>query len=203
MRISSREVLEHHQFSAIPRGNVDDLALNSVSGKSVHLPGPLKVLRDDKELSFLRNLKRNYNTLIKGQVEEVFLQIPGTTRFPKFGVTFQTQLLDAPIRGWEKALGGEAYLNFYKTGEDLRLRFFKAGDRFSPLGMDGTKKLKTFFIDAKVPREERNQIPLLTSRTGDIIWVCGYRISNNYKITPATQKILYIKGDLKKSDIGP
>ena len=68
------------------------------------------------------------------------------------------------------------------------------GDRFRPLGMRGTKKLKDFLIDRKIPREQRKSLPLLTSSNGDIIWVYGVRISEDYKVTPETKNILIIEG---------
>ncbi len=87
-----------------------------------------------------------------------------------------------------------AHFDFDQTGPDLRVRFFQPGDRFVPLGMSGRKKLKSFFIDEKIPRELRAKIPILTIAGGDIIWVYGKRISNLYKVSPGTRKILIIEG---------
>jgi tRNA(Ile)-lysidine synthase len=74
----------------------------------------------------------------------------------------------------------------------LRMRNFRPGDRFHPLGAEGTQKLKDFFIDHKVPRFERPQVPLLTSG-GVIAWVVGYRIDERVKITEKTKKVLKVK----------
>jgi len=64
--------------------------------------------------------------------------------------------------------------------ERLRLRARRPGDRFRPLGMQGHKKLQDFFVDAKIPREERGRIPLLTA--GDrIASVIGYRITEDFR----------------------
>ncbi|MCZ6512785.1 MAG: tRNA lysidine(34) synthetase TilS, partial [Nitrospinae bacterium] len=67
-------------------------------------------------------------------------------------------------------------------------------DRLKPLGMNGTKKLKSLFIDDKVPREMRSRIPILTTGDNDIIWVYGNRIADPYRVTPKTKKVLFIKG---------
>lgn len=61
-------------------------------------------------------------------------------------------------------------------GDATVLRTRRPGDRFQPTGMAGTKKLQDFFIDAKIPRERRDSIPLLVAR-GGIAWVVGYRIA--------------------------
>lgn len=73
----------------------------------------------------------------------------------------------------------------------LNVRNRREGDRFYPLGLTGSKKLKDFFIDYKVDREERDRIPLVCD--GDeIMWVVGFRISEKYKITDKTEHILEI-----------
>jgi tRNA(Ile)-lysidine synthase len=46
-----------------------------------------------------------------------------------------------------------------------------------PIGMGKEKKLKNVFIDRKVPRDKRDQIPLVLNERGDILWVAGIDIS--------------------------
>jgi tRNA(Ile)-lysidine synthase len=60
------------------------------------------------------------------------------------------------------------------------------------LGVRGTQKLKEFFIDHKIPRFERADIPFLVSGEG-IVWVVGYRIDERFKITERTQRILKVQ----------
>jgi len=79
-----------------------------------------------------------------------------------------------------------------KVERSIHVRNRKPGDRFVPLGMDGKKKLKNFFIDEKVPREERDYVPIVCDRQG-IIWVVGYRIDDRYKINNSTEKGLIMK----------
>ena len=74
----------------------------------------------------------------------------------------------------------------------LVIRNFRPGDRFTPLGMRGTQKVKTFFINQKVPKDQRSKCPLLLSQ-GKIIWVAGYRIDESVKVTPATEKVLRVE----------
>jgi tRNA(Ile)-lysidine synthase len=74
----------------------------------------------------------------------------------------------------------------------LTVRNRQQGDRFQPYGMRGTKKIKDFLIDAKVPRSERDSIPLLVC--GDeILWVIGYTTSESFKIKPDTWQYLYLR----------
>jgi len=62
------------------------------------------------------------------------------------------------------------------AGPLLTVRSRRAGDRFQPLGLTGTKKLQDFFTDAHVPRAERDAIPVFEAGQG-IIWLAGYRIA--------------------------
>lgn len=55
----------------------------------------------------------------------------------------------------------------------------------------GTKSLKKFFVDEKVPQELRETIPVLKDMNG-VLWVLGYRIGERYKITRETTKALVV-----------
>lgn len=76
----------------------------------------------------------------------------------------------------------------------LVVRNRKIGDRFKPLGMKNEKKLKEFFIDWKVPRDERDFIPLVSDNR-NIIWVAGYQINDDYKVTDITTRVIELRTD--------
>lgn len=59
----------------------------------------------------------------------------------------------------------------------LKLRSREAGDRFIPSGMGHQKKLKDFFIDEKVPKYERDKVPLLIDGE-KILWIVGMRMDS-------------------------
>ena len=74
----------------------------------------------------------------------------------------------------------------------LIVRNRRQGDRFQPYGMRGTKKIKDFLIDAKVPRDERERIPMLVC--GDqVLWMVGYTTSDPFKIHPGTRQYLHLR----------
>lgn len=91
-------------------------------------------------------------------------------------------------------------IDFEKVKGDLHIRKRKDGDRFKPFGMVGTKKLKNYMIDEKVPVRERERIPLLCDGE-DIVWVYGYRLSEDYKVTGSTKKIAKIKLKPRTSNV--
>ena len=61
-------------------------------------------------------------------------------------------------------------------GETVTLRGRRPGDQFQPSGMSGTKKLQDLFTDAKIPRSQRDNVPLLVCEYG-IAWVVGHRVA--------------------------
>lgn len=81
------------------------------------------------------------------------------------------------------------YFDFDKINDSISLRKRKNGDKIIPLGMKGSKKIKDVFIDMKVPKEERDCIPLLCFDE-NISWIVGIRVSEEYKITNKTKNIL-------------
>lgn len=97
------------------------------------------------------------------------------------------------------AIGASAsveYIDEKKIRGQLFLRNWKTGDSFCPIGMTATKKLSDFFTDQKIPLSERPNIPILVDRTaGDeqIIWICGYRLDNRYKIEENTTSIIKLE----------
>ena len=84
------------------------------------------------------------------------------------------------------------YFDYDKIVEPITFRYRKQGDKFIPLGMKGNKKLKDLFMDLKIPKDKRNEIPLICFGH-DIAWVVGYRISEKFKVSKNTKNILQIR----------
>jgi tRNA(Ile)-lysidine synthase len=81
-----------------------------------------------------------------------------------------------------------AILDFEKLSFPLRLRKWKYGDKFRPLGMRNFKKLSNFFIDEKYSLLDKQKQWILCS--GDaIVWIVGDRIDDRYKIDTNTKKV--------------
>jgi tRNA(Ile)-lysidine synthase len=57
--------------------------------------------------------------------------------------------------------------------------------------MRGSKKLKDLFMDLKIPKDERDKIPLICFGN-EIAWVIDYRLSEFFKVDKNTKKILKI-----------
>jgi len=159
------------------------IAAPSPSGR-LDLPYGILVVRDRDELCFLF-----------GSSEETAgfeYEIPRiqSTHIPEIGVVLKlsvcspSELLHLKDYPLTTALFDAATVTF-----PLQVRNFRKGDRFKPLGMVGSQKVKSFFINHKVSRSKRMRCPLLVSG-GRIIWVGGYRIDDSTKITQKTKKAL-------------
>ncbi len=86
-----------------------------------------------------------------------------------------------------------ACLDLDKAKPPFFVRKRKDGDRFRPFGMRGKKKLKDFFRDEKIPKNERDLIPLIVDSNDDIIWVVGLRLSDMVKITEKSSNFMEIR----------
>jgi tRNA(Ile)-lysidine synthase len=76
---------------------------------------------------------------------------------------------------------------------DLILRTWSEGDSFVPLGMKSRKKISDFFVDAKIPIFEKRSFPILETKEGEVIWVCGQRIDDRFKVTDTTTRFLKLE----------
>ena len=91
-----------------------------------------------------------------------------------------------------------AHLDEASLGGLLCLRGRRPGDRFQPLGLErGSKKLQDYFVDAQVPRRERDTVPLLVSPKG-VVWVAGHGIAHWARVTPETRRVLRV--ELSRAD---
>ena len=169
--------------------------------KTVHLDGICRLLAHrapNKVLCLPQGIyaEKRYTELFirRGRLPTVFpfeyiVDAPGVTILEGLGKKLVTRIERAK-QGISMDVDSKvAHLDDDKLLHPLILRSLEEGDRFIPLGMKGHKKLKDFFIDSKVPKALRRQIPLLVS-AGDIVWVVGYRISERFKFTEGSKRLL-------------
>jgi tRNA(Ile)-lysidine synthase len=76
----------------------------------------------------------------------------------------------------------------------LSVRSRRRGDRLRPAGMGGRqKKLQDYLVDRKVPREERDSIPLVVDCDGRIVWVVGHPAAEDFRVTDPLQGVIFLK----------
>lgn len=156
------------------------------SGKKVQLVDRIWMEKSEKELVCYKEEK--------GREFDYPLTLPGAVDLKDRGIKIRAKIVNrrfAPKNIFTQNRN-IAYLDWEKLKRPLRLRTRREGDRFSPLGMEGTKTLADFFIDAKVPHRLRGEVPILTSK-GKIVWVVGYRIGDEFKVTDKTKRVLRVE----------
>ena len=76
------------------------------------------------------------------------------------------------------------------VGATIRLRHWRPGDRFQPIGMSRPVKLQDLLTNAKIPAARRRHLVVAESASGVIFWVEGLRIGEPFKLGPATRERL-------------
>ena len=125
--------------------------------------------------------------------EPLLLPVPGEAVWP--GLIITAQLAHGILR--EPALLGRwptaCSLDRDAVGNrPLTLRTRRPGDRIAPTGMAGTRKIQDLFVDAKLPREARDNLPLLFC--GDTLaWVPGYRVARELALRGESDPAIHIR----------
>ncbi|HEX2945667.1 MAG TPA: tRNA lysidine(34) synthetase TilS [Clostridia bacterium] len=123
------------------------------------------------------------------------LNIPGTTLISELNAEITAAVVSADNIDKCETLGYNPlvqYFDYTRLSRGINIRNRKNGDIFKPIKSNGTRKLKEYFIDIKIPREERDGIPLVCAGN-EVIWVVGYKISDKFKVTENTKSILKLE----------
>ena len=113
------------------------------------------------------------------------------------GTSGQAELSVFFVKNGQKVLLNE-YTKWFDCDRILEspvFRFRQTGDYLSLAdGRGGTvhKSLKDYMINEKIPREDRDRM-LLLAEGNHVLWLAGYRISEYYKVTENTKRILQVK----------
>ena len=173
------EILKPFGFS-----EVDQIikAINSQSGKQFFSDTYQLII--DREQIIISALENHQEDI---EIREIEIEIKNPLTM-KFAGSLDFSLNKNP---------NVAKLDFDKLSFPLKLRKWKNGDKFKPLGMRNFKKVSDFFIDEKYSILAKQKQWLLCSED-DIVWIVGNRIDDRYKIETHTKKV-YIAELLKEN----
>ncbi|MBQ2440948.1 MAG: tRNA lysidine(34) synthetase TilS, partial [Paludibacteraceae bacterium] len=96
-----------------------------------------------------------------------------------------------PAEAYPQADAPTAFLDARKITQPLTIRHWQHGDTFKPLGMRGKRKVSDIFTDLHFSHQQKRQ-QWLVCHGNDIVWMVGYRINEQYKITSSTTQICVI-----------
>jgi tRNA(Ile)-lysidine synthase len=124
------------------------------------------------------------------------LSVPGEVHLAEAGCVLSADVAPpAALPGLSAATsnGAVALVRSDLSTGQLAVRNRRPGDRFSPVGLGGRKKLQDFFVDRKVPRERRDAVPLVVDDADRIIWVAGYGIDERFRVTDPSQGVVILR----------
>lgn len=181
-RVLRRAIGETRGLSGIGFVHIDDimrLAKEGESGDRIYLPHGIRVIRE-------------YSLLVitsepPAVLSPVEVNAPGDVALREVGMVLRVAVENsagAPAEGKSSVV-----LDADKVKFPLTVRRRRDGDFFFPMGFGKRKKLQDFFVDEKVPRDERDAVPVVESG-GDIVWVAGYRGDERFRVSTDTKKFL-------------
>lgn len=161
---------------------VIDLIRKGRHGDRLYLPKQMRVIK-------------NYSTLVITsevplRVTASALNMPGETFLKDIRAVCEATVMDH-VSGYGD---GKTWAVFDadKVSAALVVRAREEGDFFYPLGFGKKKKLQDFFVDMKVPRDERDSVPIVVTGN-DIVWIAGYRGDERFKVTEGTKRFLRLE----------
>lgn len=158
---------------------MQELIYRGSPGKMLNLPNDLLLYRGYKKI-----LLGDKKSILGQRLSTYDMLIPGEVELQEIDLTVQAEVVEGQVIIAENQVGVDADL----VGNQLRVRSRQGGDRFCPLGLKGSKKVKDFFIDEKVDRLQRDRVPILTTTDNQIVWIVGYRLDDRFKVTQKTKR---------------
>lgn len=177
------EFLEHEKAAWIAK-YLSDSRLNRFAFNKLDTDLKIEILLDllGQEDVYRASLNRLISFIASGKTGKE-IQVKALTFVIEYGTLkwyreAPEELVKKPVKD-ETEWGG--YRIKVTNITPLFVRPWKAGDRFQPSGMKGTKKLQDFFTDQKIPKYDRRQIPVIVDEKDEIICVGDLRFSEPHK----------------------
>lgn len=190
------------------RGNLKNIELHHVeeclelaglqSGRRIELPGDciayrefdrIVVMKESKRLEGMQGFRHPIDTLPdKGYIQDIRLryEVRVVTRDAYCEALNYKDSLKKTKNVYTK------WFDYDKIETNLVLRSREVGDFIGIHPDGGTKTIKRYFIDEKIPASVRNRIPLLATEK-EVLWVVGYRTNPNYSVTEDSKAIIELK----------
>lgn len=167
------------------------LAFHGAVGRRLHLANGLRVSRQDGQLifSYPQGKVAKRGDLVEAARFEVVIDGPGSYPIPAMGRKLIVSIsAGVPPRKVLQAEDAD-YLDRHTVVFPMVARSVYPGDRFHPLGAPGSKKVKDFLSEQKIPAGLRWQVPVLEDDRG-IAALLGLRVDETRKVRGQTQQAI-------------
>ena len=155
------------------------LATSDKTEGRLDLPGVMVISRPDGLLM----LPASESWGRPGPRFEYPLPVPGTVDIREVGATVVASCETAAPADALHAASGRVALQASGVELPLKVRNRRPGDRFRPLGAPGRRKVQDLLVDRKVPRQDRDRIPIVVDRLGRVVWVAGVAVADRCRVT--------------------
>lgn len=160
--------------------------LDTDTGFEYHLPGKLLAVT---EYGYM--LIGYTPRLLREEIEPQYFEVPSKVALKPTPFILTAEFVEGEIE--IETDKNVCYLDAEKAGTQFMVRSWRKGDRLVPLGMSGSRKLHDIFIDQKIPKRMRKQVPVIVAENSRIAWAGGLKISDEFKITDSTKKAIRLK----------
>lgn len=186
-------------ISSIHYRSLAELVIKGKTGAQAELPGGIRAIYS------YGILKITDPGAVPMNAEPVdfcsILNIPGTIWIPELNAEVTATIQSYNHIDNYRSLGYNPFMQFFDyemMNKGINIRNRQKGDVFKPLKSNGTKRLKEYFIDSKIPREQRDKMPLLCI-DNEVIWIIGDKISDKFRVTENTKSVVKIEYNRRSS----
>jgi len=186
-RVLRRAIDETVGLRGIGFIHIEDILNLIKSGKSgdrIYLPKDIRAIKGYSTLIITSEKPGKLNTYIMKSHGEIVLS--------EASIVIKSSLISIEEAEDYFNKKNAALIDADKIHFPMLIRPRQNGDYFYPLRFGNRKKIQDYFVDEKVPRDERDLVPLLTSEN-NIVWVIGYRLDDRYKVDKETKRILKLE----------
>ena len=180
-----RKVIDHFNkdLREYPLDHIDKVISleNKKTGKEIELPLNLIAVKDKNNLIIER---RDF------EIPDFYIEIPDIGSYQEIGMKIELSLVEKISKVKDPFI---SFFDYDKIELPLKIRKPMFGEKFKPLGLKKEKKIQDFFVDSGIPKSVRWNLPVLLDKKDDILWIIGVRISDDYKVTNLTNRVICIK----------
>ncbi|HPC56873.1 MAG TPA: tRNA lysidine(34) synthetase TilS [Caldisericia bacterium] len=180
-----RKVIDHFNkdLREYPLDHIDKVISleNKKTGKEIELPLNLIAVKDKNNIIIER---RDF------EIPDFYIEIPDIGSYQEIGMKIELSLVEKISKVKDPFI---SFFDYDKIELPLKIRKPMFGEKFKPLGLKKEKKIQDFFVDSGIPKSVRWNLPILLDKKDDILWIVGVRISDDYKVTNLTNRVICIK----------
>ncbi len=187
-RVLRRAIAETKSLRGLGLDHIEDLIRLIKSGRSgdrIYLPHSIRAIK-------------SYATLIltsepPARLTEYAINEPGEVVLKESSLVLRLSVCARDPEDDDFGDGKKvACMDADKLPFPLIVRPRRSGDYFFPIGFGNRKKIQDYFVDEKIPRDERDAVPILTA--GDqIACIIGRRVDERVKVDDNTKKVLRLE----------